>query len=411
MRITLLNILIFGLLLSIISFSCDKKINPVVVFLKTPSNVGGEPNLHRSEQGELLLSWIEYDDEKVSLLFSKLINDQWGEPSQIAEGDNWFVNWADFPSISSYQNNDDHLVAHWLQKSDVGTFDYDVRMSQSKNGGLSWDSSFVIHSDGIAAEHGFVSMLPMDIERMFITWLDGRNTKTGDPNEDETGHGHSGAMSLRAAQIDINGHKYFDEQIDKKICDCCQTSAALTSCGPVVVYRDRSDEEIRDISISRRETDGWTVPHAVHHDNWKINGCPVNGPVVRALDKRVAVAWFTMSEDVPKVNVAFSDDCGDNFALPVRVDNGDPLGRLDMLMIDSNDVIVSWIELTDDQAEIYFAQINRYKGLVDKWPIVSTENSRRSGFPRLEKHKEEIILTWTAVKDTTTFVQTARIEL
>jgi len=43
--------------------------------------------------------------------------------------------------------------------------------------------------------------------------------------------------------------------LDTRVCECCQTSVAMTAEGPVVVYGDCSEaeKEIRDISIVRLE--------------------------------------------------------------------------------------------------------------------------------------------------------------
>src|SRR5690606_40868449 len=62
------------------------------------------------------------------------------------------------------------------------------------------------------------------------------------------------------------------------VCDCCQTSVALTSRGPLLFYRGRSPDEVRDVLVSRLEGNVWTAPRRVHADDWVVGGCPVNGP-------------------------------------------------------------------------------------------------------------------------------------
>ena len=393
---------LMGYLLMVVISSCIKAPSAIEL-ISTPCIQGGEPNYHVKSDGSLLLSWIEYQGDTVSLQFSEWTNDEWSKPKVIEKGSDWFVNWADFPSLVSHWDNPEHLTAHWLQKSDVGTFDYDVRISQSKDNGENWSESFVIHEDQIAAEHGFVSLLPMKNGRIIVTWLDGRNTK-GDTSNHK-GHEHHGAMSLRAAEIDINGQKYFDEEIDDKVCDCCQTSTAMTKQGPVVVYRDRSDEEVRDIYLSRRQDGQWTAPQAVYHDNWTIDGCPVNGPVVVANDEFVAVAWFSMADNSPEVKVSFSYDNGDNFDLPFRIDNGNPLGRIDMKILYSNVVVVTWMEQVKSEAEIVMAKVDHQSGVIEKRHIIATDQSRRSGFPQLELLGNDLFFAWTTV-DSTTIIKT-----
>ncbi|MDX1407284.1 MAG: hypothetical protein R3330_04100, partial [Saprospiraceae bacterium] len=170
--------------------------------------------------------------------------DSWSPRREIARGSDWFVNWADFPSVVAFSDGRS-LAAHWLQKSASGTYDYDVRISVSKDMGETWSGSFIPHTDGIPAEHGFVSMIPADSNRILAIWLDGRHMQAGE------GHGHrhgGGAMTLRAAEFDVDGNLFAEAELDSMVCECCQTDAAMTSTGPIVVYRNRSDQEIRDIS-------------------------------------------------------------------------------------------------------------------------------------------------------------------
>ncbi len=404
---SILKIIPYSICVLLVLISCQSR-DQELAHISTPSKEGGEPNLHISSDGTPLLSWIEYDEDMVSLVFSRWKDDQWSIPKEIAKGNNWFVNWADFPSLVTYKNNPNHLAAHWLEKSAEGTYDYDVRVSQSKDGGNSWSESFVLHTDGIAAEHGFVSFLPLDEGRTFATWLDGRNTKND--TLVNSNHGHGGSMTLRAAEFDIDGNLYHEDEIDDRVCECCQTSAAMTDRGPIVVYRDRSENEIRDIYVSRREDGKWTTPHAVYHDNWHIQGCPVNGPSIVTNGRMVAVAWFSMAENKPEVKVAFSSDNGNNFDSPFTIDGGDPLGRVDMLYSNNDVVLVSWLEQTEDGAEIVLGKVHMKDGLLEKKTLVSTDNSRQSGFPRMELKGNELFIAWTAA-DSITAVKTGILKI
>ena len=134
-------------------------------------------------------------------------------------------------------------------------------------------------------------------------------------------------MTLRYRAVAADGTVGPEVLVEDRICDCCQTDGAVTSAGPIVVYRDRSDSEVRDIYVTRLVDDRWTSGVPVHDDEWVIPACPVNGPAVAARDEAVAVAWFTGAADEPKVQMAFSVDAGAGFGDPVRIDDGNPLGR------------------------------------------------------------------------------------
>lgn len=381
--------------------------------MASPCKNGAQGRLFTSPQGQVLFSWTAFiNDSTDALRFAPLEKDQWGEARTIAEGTDWFVNWADFPALATFPENDDQLLAHWLEMRAEGTYDYDVHLTISTDDGQNWGSSFIPHRDSIAAEHGFVSMVPLEKERIFVSWLDGRNTKG--EGHDHGGHDHgqgAGAMTIRAAEVAADGSLHGETALDERVCDCCQTSAALTDEGPVVVYRDRSAEEIRDIAIVRRVAGSWTKPQAVHADGWKIAGCPVNGPVVKASGKMVAVAWYAAPQDTGEVKVAFSYDSGATFEAPIRVDHGKPLGRVGLEIMDDESVVVLWMEQENEKASIRAREILTDGTSGDEILIAQTEASRQSGFPVMCKDDDSLYFAWTVVGEVSSEVQTARLLL
>ena len=407
------------LLIAILLVSCQTKeaTNTINISslkeIPTQCKEGGEPNLFIGEKGDVYLSWVEYlNDTTDALVFSKLENENWTTPKTIATGSNWFVNWADFPSLIAHPDGKS-LAAHWLQRRAEGTYDYDVRIAQSHDGGKTWNPSFIPHRDGIAAEHGFVSMLPIGDNKIFATWLDGRNTK-GEGHETkghDHGHGHHGAMTLRTATFDKAGNLSDEVELDNRICDCCQTAAVQTDKGIIVAYRDRSEKEVRDISIVRNVDGKWTIPKSVSNDNWLIAGCPVNGPSLAASGKNVALAWFTMKNEKPIVKVAFSNNSGEDFGTPIQVDDGNPLGRVDIVMVSEEETIVSWLESKGEGAVIRMVQVNK-KGIIgEKFTIAESKSSRQSGFPRMVKRENQIVFAWVNVEGELTKIKTAMMEV
>lgn len=361
---------------------------------ETTSPVGpasGEPNLFASRDRRVYLSWIEkISDARHALRFSVRSGNQWSDPRTIAEGSDWFVNWADFPSMVALE--DGTLVAHWLAKSGPATYAYNVNVSRSTDGGKTWSKAIVPHRDGTQTEHGFVSMVPLAKDRVGIVWLDGRKFKATGSHDN---HDSSNEMTLRYATINKSGELSDEAEIDRRACECCQTSAALTSEGIVAVYRDRTDREVRDISIVRFVNGRWTEPRIINADGWRIEGCPVNGPSVAADGKRVAVAWFTAAGNIPRVNIAFSKDAGASFAKAIRVDEGSPIGRVQVLLHSDGSAVVCWIERASTGGAIKARRVTA-DGALDK-PITIAETSvaRASGFPRMARAGEEIVFAWT----------------
>jgi hypothetical protein len=351
----------------------------------------GEPNLAVGRDGRILLNWTETHEGRHALRFAELVDGAWSAPRTVATGDDWFVNWADFPSLIELP--DGTLAAHWLRRSPGGRYAYDVVIAHSRDGGTSWSEPIMPHDDGTFTEHGFVSLFPHN-GVLGAVWLDGRNFASVDTTEGGSHGGHAD-MTLRFASIHADGSVRDGTLLDARICECCQTSAAITENGPIVAYRGRSHDEVRDIQIVRWTANGWSGPAVAHHDGWRIPGCPVNGPMLAADGSRVALAWFTAADETPHVLIAFSDDAGRSFGPPTRVDDGDPLGRVATLLLDDGSALVSWLERTETAAEIRVRRVAADGRRSDATAVAETGHERASGFPRMTRSGERIVFAWT----------------
>lgn len=363
------------------------------------------PHLFSNEE-TTLLSWVKILNDSTSQFnYSYLTEGKWEQPGKIIAGRNWFVNWADFPSISV---NNGNLLTHFLKKSSQETFSYDIKLNLLPKGTSQWKTELPLHNDGTKTEHGFVTVLPYQEDSFFITWLDGRNTALSQ-GHDDTGHG--GAMTIRAAEVSSEGVVTNDMLLDAKTCDCCQTTAAITTNGPIVLYRDRTDEEIRDIAITRRVNGQWTTPEFVHEDGWEIKGCPVNGPTVDAIGSSVAVAWFTAVNGEPQVKVAFSDNAGANFATPILISDRKPLGRVDIVLLDGNNAIVSWMETAAGTTYLKAMKINKTSTMSAPITISTLDASRKTGFPQMELVEDNLYFAWTTIENDVSGIKTAYVPL
>lgn len=387
-------------ILAIFSINCSRtqpKTTPEspLVIRATQSPADGdsrEPELTVSQDGRVILSWVEkVEEKKYALRTAALDRNGWSQAQTVAQGDNWFVNWADFPSVIALK--DGTLAAHWLVKSGSATYAYNVNIARSKGSGEGWTTPTVPHRDNTLTEHGFVSLIPLPDGRLGAVWLDGRNMK--DMKETDEHAPSPASMTLRYATLDAAGNLSDEIELDERVCECCQTSAALTSDGAVVVYRDRSPTEVRDIHIVRHVNGAWTKPQPVSADNWQINGCPVNGPTVVADGKRVAVAWFTGTADTSHVKIAFSQDAGATFSQPIQVDDGESVGRVDTVLLPDGSALVCWLSGNVDGGAIKVRRVSPDGSLGPPAMIARTDISRSSGFPRMARLGDEVHFAWT----------------
>ncbi|MHC4081537.1 MAG: sialidase family protein [Planctomycetota bacterium] len=350
------------------------------------------PNLTKVGDGALL-TWLEptgpSDDSAdvvYRLRFAGFDGDAWGPPATIVEGSDFFANWADVPSIT--RAGDGALVAHWLQRSGADTYAYDVLLARSTDGGKTWKHLGPAHDDGTKTEHGFVSLVS-EAGGVRAFWLDGREM---------AGHG-AGNMTLRTTLVgETVGAGIV---LDDRVCECCCTSAVLTARGPLIAYRDRGPDEVRDIFVARWADGAWTPPQRVHDDGWVIAACPVNGPAVDARGGLVVVAWYTAAANRPAVRVAFSADAGATFDPPITVDDTWPVGRVDVVLDPSGHAIVSWLAKGPHRGAIMLRRISADGRTGPPMRAARASVARSGGFPRMVAVERSLLLTWTEDGDTT----------
>jgi hypothetical protein len=371
--------------------------------IRTPSGAdSGQPFLSFSGD-TVFMSWLGRSASGVrQMSFARYVDSAWGEPAVVTERERMLVNVADFPSVVPGPGGT--LWAHWLER-DAGGPGYGIRVTHSEDGGATWAEPFTPHEDGTSTEHGFLSAVPTAGGMGFV-WLDGRAFAAqadGSSSTMET------ALYFRTA--DASGGTGPETQLDVRVCDCCQTDVSVTSRGPVLVYRDRSPEEIRDIRVTWYEDGSWTEGRLVHEDGWETGACPINGPAVAARDERVAVVWFTAAGGEQVVNVAFSDDAARTFGAPTRVDDGNPAGRVDVVLLRDGSALVSWLERTGGEgAEVRVRRVGPRGQLLETASATRPFSERATGFPRLARAGDgAIILAWTDGAELTPRVRVTRI--
>lgn len=358
--------------------------------LESPGGANsGEVFVAPGAPGRFVMSWLEQrEGEKHELRGAVFENGKWSDPFVVVARDNFFVNWADFPSIVPGERGT--LFAHWLEKSGSSKYQYDVHLTASNDGGKSWRESLVPHKGQRPSEYGFASLVPLKGEdRVALAWLDGRNMI-------EEGEGE---MNLRYAEFSANGEIAADTVLDARVCECCQTGMTITSNGTrVVVYRDRSAEEVRDIGIVRSADGKFSDPALVHGDGWTIPGCPVNGPQIDSLGERTVVAWFTEAQQKPSVKVKFSTTDPATFGNPIVVSDGAPLGRVDIAFLRDELAAVAWLEQVEGAAEVRLQLVSPEGVVGSATTVAKTVAARSSGFPRLAFDGERLLLAWNAVE-------------
>ena len=385
----------------------EGKINRKIDPLMSPAGMGSaEGHLVVGADGRLYLSWIEAESAGHVFRFSSWTGDGWSKPQMIARGSDWFVNWADVPAMTALADGSS-LMAHWLSKIGKGTYAYGLQVTRSLDAGRSWTLPIAPHRDTTETEHGFASWAALPDDRAALVWLDGRETSGEE--------GHGGAMTLRFATLTSDGTLGDETLLDSRVCDCCSTDLVALGDGSLLaVYRDRSEEEIRDIRLARYDGRTWSEGELVHRDGWKIAGCPVNGPAIDAKGNLVAVAWFTVDRaDRGHVRLAFSKDGGHVFDDLIEIGGENPLGRVDLALLPDGTAWVVWMQAAKDgEGQVLVRSADSRGRLSEPTIVATTSGSRSSGVPRLANLENDLFVVWTSApqkEDRPTRVLTARI--
>lgn len=366
-----------------------------------PAEAGSmAPDLVLAPGERVLLSWINRRSGRRNALQFASYNEEAGwqsQPRTIAVGNSLIANAADTPHLLA--TPDGALWAQWLQRQPDDAGGYDLVLARSRDGGMAWTQITRVNDDGRPVEHGFAALWPASADALGIAWLDGRAQEMGDAHGPGGHATASGAMQLRANRFDMSLNRGADALVDARSCDCCQTAVAMTARGPLLAYRDRSDDEIRDIAVTRLENGAWSAPKIIHADGWKIDACPVAGPALAASGDTAVVAWYSEAGGTPTLRLARSPNSGDRFFAPVAVDAGAAvLGRA-AVAIDTQQVWVAWLR---EDAQGQALMLARYPLDLSK-PLQKTQIAKlgarglASGYPKLAVDAGGAWLVWTDV--------------
>jgi hypothetical protein len=360
-----------------------------------PGGAGAaQPELIATPEGHLLLAWVSsIEGRRNALQFSEFGRDlRWqSAPRTIVVGNSLVANWANTPHLA--RSDDGALWVQWLQQAGDGHA-ADVMLARSVDGGFSWSNPVRLNTDTLPAEHGFASLWAAGADRIGAAWLSGTPMQHGDAE-------HDGSTSLQAALFDRNLARSDARVVDPLTCDCCQTDAAATPRGALLVYRGRTQDDVRDILATRFEKGAWRKPQPVHADGWTMHACPVNGPALAAHGNAAVVAWYTAAKDRPAVLLALSDDAGDHFAAPVTVDSGAAVQGRVAVALDARQAWVAWFREDAGGQSLWLARyapdLSRELQRVEVAKLAG--RGRGAGFPQLALRGDGAWLAWTDMVD------------
>lgn len=342
------------------------------------------PTVSAGPKGELVLSWLEPAAPKMALRYSIWQGRAWGPVQTVAQRSN-FDTYAEAPAIVQPLSSGTLLSVWAEKKTEADKHGNYLLAAVSSDRGKSWSAPVRVHTDASISEHSFSSVAPDDNGGATIVWLDAR-----DYSADKR-------YRLMSAVVSSTGKVSGETTIDSDVCTCCPTSLTRTSKGLLAVYRGHNPGQVRDTMAARKIGDTWNKPSRVRAEDWKINGCPVNGPTVNARDNQAAVVWFTAKDDKPQIENAFSSDSGETFGDAHLLDspkNGSrPVGHMTAALLPNGEQLVVWIRQRGTGAQLVAQEISK-EGATRELQIITNGTARALGYPHLELSGANAVLTW-----------------
>jgi hypothetical protein len=341
--------------------------------IATPAASAGASGsaLKRAPAGVTWLTWIESEGKTTALRFAtfEAANQRWSAASTIARGADWRVSPADFPALTVGPQG--RATAVWLVNHPATSAGHDDHgsgtravFSQTSDAGQTWSPPAPLTRESDSVE--FVSLATLADGRVLAAWLDGRAKRNG-----------VGAQQLFAR---IVGGPEPDRRVDDSVCDCCHTTLTAFPDGTALLaYRGRTGDEVRDIRVTRFRSRGWDEPRPLNSDDWRINGCPVNGPQLASDGGRVAAAWFTAADNDPRVLATLSSDAGARFLMPLRLSETKPAGRVATVLLHDGAFLVTWV---DTAGSLWLRRITPDFAAAEPMQLTAAEQGGVKGFPR-----------------------------
>jgi hypothetical protein len=199
------------------------------------------------------------------------------------------------------------LVVLWTAKSPSGTR---LVSARSADGGKSFGTPVPLPGSTAAGNRGWESAAVTARGEVVAVWLDHREAAAR-PGAAAAAHQHGDTAQAAVPATDGVARAQLSQiffanlstaasahSLAAGVCYCCKTSIATGSGGTIVAaWRHVYPGSVRDIAFAK-STDGgrtFSAPVRVSDDNWVLNACPENGPVV-AVDhaNAIHVVWPTL---------------------------------------------------------------------------------------------------------------------
>jgi hypothetical protein len=91
---------------------------------------------------------------------------------------------------------------------------------------------------------------------------------------------------------------------------------------------------------------------------------------------------------------AFSHDAGRSWSAPIRLDESQSLGRVDVELLDDGSAAATWVEFADSRRRFMLRHVDANGTASSPIDVTGQGSGRVSGYPRLSRSGDALLFTW-----------------
>jgi hypothetical protein len=118
---------------------------------------------------------------------------------------------------------------------------------------------------------------------------------------------------------------------------------------------------------------------------------------------------MTAQDDRGHAFAAFSSDAGATFGPPLRLDDDASQGRVGIALLPDGSAVASWLEFADQRSQLRIRSIEPSGARGPAHTVAGVGAERTSGYPRLVRRGDELLVAWTETSDGRSKVRTAAV--
>ncbi len=245
-------------------------------------------------------------------------------------------------------------------------------------------------SDKASEANSFQGRLALNSSgQAYVFWLDER---------DRTDWRQPGNAVYYTTIDGQNSLGFINRKLSDTLCECCRIAVAFDNEDqPILFARFIYPGGIRDHGLARmRANDKESLSWRVTFDEWKIKGCPENGPAISIGDDgHYHIAWFTRGSARQGLFYAYSSDQGQSFSAPLLFGTAKKLPSHPDILALGKHVVLTWTEYDGSKTQLLVMQ--SIDGGQTWSPAKSiAESASGTDFPFLLSSARGVFVSWNS---------------